>query len=174
MIWPYNSRACRTQFTFPWVTDMSNAATAGPSKTVAVTALGLITVLLGGVYAALGGIVIYTGAAALKKLQDDPAGGFGFLLRFLAGFVAVIGVALLVQGVFGILAGLGVLGRSQWGRVLTFIWSVLVILGGLASLAFSDQGATYLAAGAVQLLYGALAFVILIKKRAEFTRRSQV
>jgi hypothetical protein len=82
----------------------------------------------------------------------------------------VIGVAFLLQGVLGMLAGLGVLWHKPWGRIMTFVVAVLAILWGLASLGFYDQGAIYIAFGAAQLLYGILAFVILIKSGAAFSR----
>jgi hypothetical protein len=93
-----------------------------------------------------------------------------------AGLMTVIGVASLLQGVVGMLAGLGVLWRKQWGRIVTFILAVLAILWGLLFMGGSfeggafEQGATYIALGAAQLLYGILAFVILIQKRGEFSR----
>jgi hypothetical protein len=148
---------------------MSTAPPAEPSKSIAVTVIGLLTLLLGGAYATLGGCFVFVGLAGVARLEDDPAGGFGPILQILAGFVAVVGVALLLQGVPGMLAGLGVLFRKQWGRRLTLILAVLAFLWGLASLGVS-QTAPYIAFGVTQILYSGLAFVILIRNSAEFSR----
>ena len=69
-----------------------------------------------------------------------------------------------------VLAGLGALLRRQWGRILTLIMSVLAILWGLAALGAYEKGTSYIAFGAAQILYAVLAFVILVKNGAEFSR----
>jgi hypothetical protein len=114
---------------------MNIAAPAGPGKSVAVTAIGLLTLLWGGAYAALGGSLIFAGSA----MANDPAGRG--LLEFLGGMLALFGGAFLLQGVPMMLAGLGVLLRQQWGRILTFLMAVLAIVWGLASLGAYDKGA---------------------------------
>jgi hypothetical protein len=162
---------------------MSTAGPAAPSNSFAVTAIGLITMLWGGSYTALGGSLIFGATAMMTKHPGavDHAGGLAdvdhWVASMFAGLATVIGVALLLQGVVGILAGLGVLWRKQWGRIVTFILAVLAILWGLLFMggAFEggafDQSATYIGLGAAQLLYGILAFVILITKGAEFSGR---
>ena len=52
--------------------------------------------------------------------------------------------------------------------VLDILWGLLFVGGAFAG-AF-EQGATSLALGAAQLLYGILAFLILIQKGTEFSR----
>jgi hypothetical protein len=54
---------------------MSTAA-AGPRKSVAVTVIGLITMVWGGSYAALGGSVIFGASAMMTKhpKADNPRG----------------------------------------------------------------------------------------------------
>src|SRR5688500_13769788 len=116
-----------------------------PGKSAAVTIVGLITLLVGGAYAALGGGFLFTGAAAVRELQGDPAGGLGPVLQVLAGFLAVIGVAFLFSGVLGVSAGLGVLMRRQWGRLLAFLVAAVAGVWGLLTLVFADQGAIYVA-----------------------------
>jgi hypothetical protein len=83
--------------------------------------------------------------------------------------VIAIGVAFLPLGLAGLLGGLGALLRKQWGRILTFILAVLAILLGPLWAVGGDQDATDIALGAAQVLYGILAFVILIRKGAEFS-----
>jgi hypothetical protein len=155
-------------------TDMSTAV-AGPGKGVAVTVIGLITMLWGGSYAALGGSLMFGANTMMTKHPGDHVGGLAdvdhWVASMFAGLASVFGAALLLQGVVGILAGLGVLWRKQWGRIVTFILAVLAILWGLLFMSGAfEQGAIFLALGAVQLFYGILAFVILIQKRTEFSR----
>ncbi len=149
---------------------MSTAAPEGSSKSVAVTIVGLLTLLFGLAYAGLGGSLVFAGADLAKRMEGgNAAGGFGWLLKLMAEVGVVIGIAFLVSGVLGILAGLGTLSRQQWGRILTFITAALAMLLGLLSLSAYDEGAVEAVLGAVQLLYGILAFVILIKNGAEFS-----
>lgn len=153
---------------------MSTATLAGPSNSVTVTVVGLITLLWGGAGAAYGGFIIFAGGDLAVRMQDDAAaGGFAFLVRLIADFMIVIGVAVLLQGVLGMLAGLGILLRKPWGRILTFIMAVLAILWGLLFLSgYQDPDPSYteIAIGAAQVLYGILALVVLIMNGAEFSR----
>ena len=101
---------------------MSTVASTGPCKSIAVTLIGLMTILWGGIYAVLGGSMIFAGDAIVTNIRpDDPVGGFAPIFKILASLMIVIGVVLLLQGIPGILAGWGVLLRKQWGRILTFI-----------------------------------------------------
>ena len=143
---------------------MSTLALARPSKSVAVTVLGLSTLLWGGAYAAWGGYFIFEGAAVLGHLWAT-APVDGDFQRSFAHLAVVVGVVILLRGVLGLLGGLGVLMRKQWGRLLTLIVAVLAIWGGLHSL-----GGRYPAIATAQLLYGILAFVVLRKNSAEFSR----
>jgi hypothetical protein len=156
-----------------------STAVAGPRMGVAVTIIGLITMFWGGSYAALGGSFIFGATAMITMHPGDDRGGLADVDHWVASMFArlasVIGALLLLQGVVGILAGLGVLWRKQWGRIPTFLLAVLAILWGLLFVggAFAgafEQGATYLALGAAQLLYGILAFVVLIQKGTEFSQ----
>jgi len=116
---------------------------AGASKSVAVTVIGLITLLCGGGYAALGGDFILGGAGwfvhpnpELVHVQPEPDMGtiLGVWLTLGAAVLIVVGVLFLLLGVLVLLAAMGVLWRKQWGRILTFIVAVLAILLGLLCL----------------------------------------
>lgn len=85
----------------------------------------------------------------------------------------VIGVVFLLLGLLGMLAGLGILWRQQWGRVLGFILAVLSMMMGLVSLIAykpDGDGTAFIAFGATEILYGTLLFVVLIKNGAAFSR----
>lgn len=154
---------------------MSAAAPAGPSKCVAVTIIGLIAILWGGAHAALGGYFIYGGDTIWKDFGPggDPAGGIAPVFWLVAGFMIVIGVVFLLAGLLGVLAGLGILWRQQWGRVLGFILAVLSMMMGLVSLiAYQPDadGNALIAFGATGIVYGTLALVVLIRNGAAFSR----
>jgi len=83
----------------------------------------------------------------------------------------------LLQGLFGMLAGSGILLHIPWGRILTSVLGVVAILWCLACVdAYIQQDETYafkrvlLPFAAVQAGYGILTAVILIKYRAAFAR----
>ena len=142
------------------------------SASAAVTAVGLLTVLVGTAYVLTGGYLTVAGAAVVKDLEDDPAGGLGFLLQFIAGFLAVVGVVFLLQGVPGVLAGVGVLMRKTWGRILTMVFAAVAALWGLIFVAISKGDAVMIALGAAQLGYAVFVFVVLVWNDAQVARRA--
>jgi hypothetical protein len=153
---------------------MSTTVLARPSKSVAVTVIGLITLLLGTTYAAFGAYLAIAGAEAAKQFVggggDEAAGGFGPILAIIFEMVAILGICLVIAGLPTMAAGLGVLLRQQWGRVLTFVVAGLVLLLGLSTFAISQRDAVVIGLGAVQVLYAVLVFVVLSQNGAEFAR----
>src|SRR5262245_17932726 len=135
--------------------------TTRPSRSAAVTALGLITLLLGGAYAALGGRLISDGVSSAGRAGADPWGPIATLFGLGPVILVAVGAAIVPLGLLGLLAGSGALLRKQWGRVLTFVLAGLAILLGLVWVGGGDRDATDIAIGAPQVLYGILAPVIL-------------
>jgi hypothetical protein len=159
---------------------MSIAAAARPSKHVAVTAIGVITLLWGAAHAVLGGWLVWVGYVCFAVLgrpadpRDPWAQGFAPLVQFFAligGMICTaLGVVSLLQGVSGLVAGWGVLGRKPWGHIPTCILAGLALPWGLLLLWLgASDSATYVALGAAEILYGLLAVVILIKYGREFS-----
>jgi hypothetical protein len=146
------------------------ASPVGAKKTVAVTVIGLITLLLGGAYAVLGGQLIWAGASWAGRADGDPWGQFASLFGIIPALLIVVGVAFLLPSLLGLLAGSGALLREQWGRILTLILAGLAMPLGVVWMAAANQNAADIALGAAQVLYGILAFVILIGNGAEFSR----
>jgi hypothetical protein len=149
---------------------MGARAPAGPGKSVAVTALGLATLLLGAAYAALAGQLIFGGVGWFVRPNGDPWAQIAGLFGLLPALIIVVGVAFLPLGALGVLAGLGVLWRKPWGRTLAFVLAVPAALLGLLWAGGADGDATEIALGAAQVLYGLLTLVVLIRKGAEFFR----
>jgi len=144
----------------------------GRGRTAGVTAIGLVTLLFGLAYGAVGGSLILADDALAEPLRKGhPAGGLAFLLWLVGAMAAAAGALSLLQGVLGLVAGWGVLARKPWGRVLTLILAGLATLWGLLSLGASAHGAAYIVLGAAQLAYGTLAFAILIRSGSDFSGR---
>jgi hypothetical protein len=140
--------------------DMRRATGPPPRNTRAVTILGVVNLLLGGVSMGLGATAFYLRALFRSFVGEAHA---RFMLLVLADLYALIGIVLLLLGVAWMLAGLGVLRRQQWGRILTYILAVLAILIGLGSLTAG------LVPGVVLVLYGIPALRVLIRNSVEFS-----
>jgi hypothetical protein len=143
-----------------------------PNKSVAVTVIGLLTMLWGGAHIALGLFCYLPG-----DRWENQAWGFA-PVHWIAGdaYASNVGTAFGLQGILGILAGSGVLLRLPWGRILTFLVAIVASLWALDAVdAYRHQENDYqwktavLPFAAVQVLYGILALVILIKNGAAFS-----
>jgi hypothetical protein len=143
-------------------------------KSIAVTLIGLTTMLWGGAHIALGVFCYLPG--------DHWVGSaFGFApVHWIARdtYENHVDIAFRLQGILGMLAGWGVLLRLQQGRILTFIVAIVAILWALDSVdAYKHQNDDYqwktalIPFAAAQVLYGILAVVILIKNGAAFSER---
>ncbi len=154
---------------------MTTAVQTGPSKNVSVTVLGFLTMLWGIVHTTLGVYLLFVGKALTSSLQKGDLQGVIAVVGFLAAiYVIGIGVASVAAGILGMLAGLGVLWRKQWGRILTVIVAVLALIWSLAFLDAYIQDADgkvfMIAFGAAELLYGIVAVVLAIKNGSAFSR----
>jgi len=147
---------------------MTVESSARPDRSAAVSVLGLGTLLLGGAYGALGSQLILAGATWAER-AGDPWGPVITLFGLGPALVIAVGVAFLPLSILGLLAGAGIVLRKQAGRILAFVFAVLVILLGLIWATGGDQDAMDIALGAGQVLYGILAFVLLIRMRGEFS-----
>jgi hypothetical protein len=109
----------------------------------AVTAVGVVNLVLGGLDI-LAGILVMVGGAAflglgagaanqegLTEEQKKAIAGAGAMG---AGLIAAIGVCIMIFGIPLILAGIGVLKRRNWGRILTIVLGFIAGLFGVLSL----------------------------------------
>ncbi|MEO8625323.1 MAG: hypothetical protein ABI452_01355 [Candidatus Limnocylindrales bacterium] len=126
--------------------------------------MGALTSLLGGC-AAIGG-------AALGQIGSgtDSSGMFGGLGTLVAG----LGIFILLLGILGIVAGAGALGGKGWGRwigiIISVIFAILFILGGLGSLTASNGMTSGIVTLVLGVLYALTAWA-LIKASAFFAAR---
>ncbi len=91
-----------------------------------VRILGILHIVLGsiGILIGLGLFAFFGGLAALVGFQEHGPDALipTFVLTGVGGFILIV---LLVLSVPGIIAGIGLLNRRPWARVLTIVLSVL-------------------------------------------------
>lgn len=143
----------------------------------AVTIIGVLLLLWGGAHAPVGVYLVFGSDEFERNVgQSDPVGGLAPVLHMLAGRMVLIGTVFLVQGATEILAGLGVLWRKPWGRILALVMEGWRIVVGLVSLSAYNpkaaENAGPIAYGAAEILFGVLAVLILTIKGAGFSRAS--
>jgi hypothetical protein len=140
-------------------------------RSLSVTIVGIATLLLGAAYLLLGTVFVYSGVHGASTLpEDDAAPNWAPVLKMISAVVAFVGGLFIVPGVLGVAGGLGVLFRKQWGRVVTFLVAAVAILWGVAFVALSDPGGMLIALGLIQIVYGVVAFVLVIRRGGEFRR----
>jgi hypothetical protein len=149
---------------------MRTAVTPGSRKTLAVTVVGVLTLVLAAIYAFVGGTLIYSGVRGTMTADEAAAQGWASTLRLVSGFVAGVGAMVLLQGILGLLAGVGVLGRRAWGRILALVLAVPVLLWGLLFLGVSDGNTSTIVIGVVQVVCGLLTLVVLLRNGDDFRR----
>jgi hypothetical protein len=153
---------------------MSIEPPARQRKSVVMMLLAAGTLLVGGAYAGFGTFLVLAGTGWLVQPDSEPWLPALFLGR---GIAIAIGIAFLPLGTLGLLAGLGVLLRKEWGCILTLFFAALAIMLGLLWVSGVEnvlQDATDVWIGAAQLLYGTLAFLFLILGRAPWRSRRLV
>lgn len=105
----------------------------------AVTAVGVVNIIFG-VLSLLCGLVIFLGAsligiggkaAAQNAMPNNPQGAqaAGGVMAMAGAMAAVFAVIFIVFAALYVFAGVGVLKRQQWGRVLTIVLASLSAVG---------------------------------------------
>src|SRR5262249_4386528 len=147
-------------------------------------------------FVALGAWVLLVGADAVTKtllageelenlahgapdVDRDQMGGGGIdpagkgVVGVLVALVGVAAGCFIVQGVPLCLAGLGVVARKNWGRVLALLLAFLIGIQGLALLGGSQNTRGMRLVGGLLAGLCVLSFVALLNKRAsqEFSRK---
>lgn len=101
-----------------------------------MTAVTVLNYLMGAVHVACGGCFavfgtafagLLAGAASMDADVEDPE-AFQAIAGFAGGVFVVVGIVIVLLALPAFLAGYGVQGRKQWGRILTI---VLAVLSGL-------------------------------------------
>jgi hypothetical protein len=124
-----------------------------PPRPTGVTLASIFLIVMGVLTSLAGGCAALGGAAFSQVgTGTDSSGAFGALGAFLAG----LGIVILILGVLGIVAGAGALGGKGWGRwtgiIISVLFAILLILGGVSSFSTRD-GAS---GGVISLVIGVL------------------
>lgn len=143
---------------------------APPERPGAVTASGVILIVLGGLLVLLGLLFVLT-APLMGDLANDPdfVAQFGDISDSLQSFALTLGIVMGMFGAVQLLAGSFVLMRRTWARVTGMICAVL---GGLFALlfVFSGQPISTVIGLAVVTSYG-YAFWVLTTRGSVFGTR---
>jgi hypothetical protein len=143
----------------------------GPTtgKRVALTAIVVMTLVLGCAYAFEGGYLLLVAADILPGEPRDLSERIIFALDPALAFLSFFGVLFLVFGIMALLGALGLFWQKQWGRVLIYTVAVLAIALGLCWLNVGPwiPDVDNVPLGLAQVLYGVLVLAILSINRLE-------
>ena len=134
-----------------------------PARPIGVT-LGSIFLLVLGILEALVGGCTVVGGSAFSQIGNgtDSSGTFGTVGGLLAG----LGIFILVLGILQIAAGAGALGGRGWARwlgiVVSVIFAILLILGGVLAMTGSNGATSGIGSLVVGVLYALTAYAFLI------------
>ncbi len=151
-----------------------NGSSMAPVERPSGVTLGAIFLIVMGVLMALGGAACGLLGGALfggaGGVGGDPSGLFGAL----AGMAVVGGIIILVLGILHIAAGAGALSGKGWARwtgiILSVIFAVLMILGGVSSLGARDGMVSAIVTIVIGVLYALTAWAF-IQASAFFAAR---
>ena len=147
------------------------AVPAGPpAKSGAVTAVAIVNFVFGGLDLLCGLLVLVGGAAvaglvAVAGHEGGAGPEAGTVAAVVGGLIIVFAVFQMLLGVPTILAGVGVLKRARWGRILTLVLGALSGVLAVFNLFSLDIRDAILHGG-----YCAMVYAILLNKQyaAEF------
>jgi hypothetical protein len=132
-----------------------------------VTAVAVVNFVLGGLNALCGGLLLLGGGVAAGAGATGAVGGepeAAAAATIVGGVLIVLGILVLLLSLPTIIAGVGIVKRRQWGRILTLILGGISGVLGLLSLIALQPG------GLLQLAYAIFVFVVLLNEKyaAEF------
>ena len=95
-----------------------------------VTILGVLFIVLGalGVIGFLAVMLVFGGAAGIVSMAADDPEASAIAVPIIGSVGTAIGVFILIMSIPDILAGIGLLERRPWARILGIVLSVLGLL----------------------------------------------
>jgi hypothetical protein len=152
-------------------------------QSAAVTAVGILSIVYGALWAVGGVVMIFFGAWFLQNVlglaaetaaqtgdaqAQETVKQAGGLVGLIMGMIYVCGLGFILYGLFPILGGVFVLKRT--GKTLTFVFAILAIIWGVLSLFGLPKSIVEVL---IHLGFGLTAVVILSQNSAEFEQKPQ-
>ena len=144
------------------------AAAAGQRTPLAMVA-GILLVLLSIGGGLIGLMIAIFGSAVVKQLNLDQYGDFGGLndpAAVVGGFLAFIGVIVVVYSIVYLVAGIGVLRSRGWGRTIGIIVGILSGIFWLLSLSGNGGGGLFVIVLLAMHAYIAVVLLFFWRSRA--------
>ena len=150
------------------------------SSSGSVTAVGVISIILGSLTLLCGLCFMFFGIFAASAVGGGPQFGQNMLpFQAAAGILIVLSLLVLVLGTLDLVGGIGVLQRRTWGRIMSLVMGgfslvlgILFLIAAVAVLASpvppgSKVGGflVYLVAVAAYFTHGIMSFVVLLSGR---------
>jgi hypothetical protein len=157
--------------------DLERRGDVPVTRSGAVTAVAIVNFVLGGLsilcglfVALLGGFLASLtsgGGGVIDQAKLDPSQKAALQqATAVSGLIIAVAIAVILVGVLRIVAGVGVIQRRQWGRILTLILGGLsAVLGILDFISGNPIGAV------LDIAYAVFVFVVLLNAKfaAEFS-----
>src|SRR5688500_1023193 len=99
-----------------------------------LTVIGILNIVFGALLSIIPLIMLVVAGmltnVGMKAASEGGRGGegVGALFAFRGGALIAITLIVLALNVMLIVAGVGILRRARWGRILSLIWAVLTVL----------------------------------------------
>jgi len=139
---------------------VAEAPSGPPQGSILVTLSGILLIVIGLLVGLIGVAVLVIGAIARRIFDDAVANGTlagtsADVVDFLRGILIVLGLIIGLYGLGQLIAGLGVLMKRQWGRILGILLAILPAL--LFTLALPGAAGRDTAGGLIVVLVLAVA-----------------
>jgi hypothetical protein len=115
----------------PQMPPAPDASVAPPVRPGSVTAAAIVLIVIGGLVALLGLLIVLAGSLLSGVGGTAFSGQFANFPAAVAGLIVVIGAIFVAFGVLEVFAGIYLLPGRPWARITAIVVSVL---GGLVSL----------------------------------------
>jgi hypothetical protein len=133
-----------------------------PPRPMGVTLGSIFLIVMGVLISLVGGCATIGGGVLSQAANGTPNAGFA---GGIGSFIAGLGIFILVLGIISIVAGAGVLGGRNWARwlgiVISIIFAILLVLGGLGSLTATNGATSGIGTLVVGVLYALTAYALI-------------
>lgn len=160
---PFGQPPSNNPFESPGMASSYQSTSRRAERSGWVTSVAVINFVFGGLQILCGGFILIGASFIAKAAQQDPNLGAeeGAII---AGVILALAILSFALGGASILAGFGIIKRSQWGRILTLVLGGISMLFGVINLIGFNPIAL------LNFGYGIYVFVVLINSQyaAEF------